>query len=82
MPIAGWLILSAEGDPVRFWGLELPALIGPNESLEDFLEEVHETGGTAGYVLIGLHATAALFHHYALRDNTLVRILPGRRRSA
>jgi hypothetical protein len=25
----------------------------------------------AGYFLIGLHAAAALFHHYARRDNTL-----------
>ena len=24
MPIAGWVILSAEGDPVPFFGLELP----------------------------------------------------------
>lgn len=29
-----------------------------------------------GYFLIGLHAAAALFHHYLLRDNTLRRMLP------
>jgi cytochrome b561 len=31
-----------------------------------------------GYFLIGLHALAALFHHYVSRDNTLTRMLPGR----
>jgi cytochrome b561 len=31
-----------------------------------------------GYFLIGLHAAAALFHHYVLRDDTLTRILPRR----
>ena len=30
-----------------------------------------------GYWLIGLHAVAALFHHYVLRDQTLRRMLPG-----
>ena len=38
----------------------------------------HEVGGTAMYVLIGLHATAALFHHHIARDNTLTRMLPPR----
>ncbi|WP_370300565.1 cytochrome b/b6 domain-containing protein, partial [Rheinheimera baltica] len=36
--------------------------------------------GTLGYVLIGVHAVAALFHHYILRDTTLSRMLPGKRR--
>ncbi|SEA55934.1 hypothetical protein [Variovorax sp. YR216] len=28
------------------------------------------------HFLIGLHAAAALVHHYVTRDNTLVRMLP------
>ena len=28
--------------------------------------------------LIGLHALAALFHHYIVKDNTLLRMMPGR----
>ena len=32
---------------------------------------------TAGYFLIGLHAAAALYHHYIRRDDTLKRMLPG-----
>jgi superoxide oxidase len=40
------------------------------------VQELHETGGTVGYFLLGLHAAAALFHHYVLKDNTLVRMLP------
>ncbi|MEZ5459036.1 MAG: cytochrome b [Steroidobacteraceae bacterium] len=75
MPIGGWLILSAEGEPVPFWGLTLPPLVGPNEDLAELIEEIHETAGTVGYWLIGLHAAAALFHHYVLRDDTLRRML-------
>jgi len=76
MPLLGWLILSAEGKPVPFFGLELPALIAPDEALAKNLEEIHETIGTIGYFIIGLHAVAALYHHYFMRDDTLRRMLP------
>lgn len=78
MPLLGWVVLSAKGRVIPFFGLELPALIGPDKGLADQLEELHGTIGTAGYYLIGLHAVAALFHHYILRDNTLRRMLPQR----
>lgn len=80
MPLLGWLILSAENKPVPFFGLELPPLIGENEAVADQLEEVHETVGNVGYFLIGIHAAAALAHHYIHRDNTLIRMLPSRSR--
>jgi cytochrome b561 len=76
MPLLGWLALSAEGEPPAFLGFALPALTAPDHALAELLEELHETIGTLGYWLIGLHAAAALVHHYALRDNTLVRMLP------
>lgn len=76
MPIAGWLILSAEAQAIPFFGLELPALIGPDKALAKSIEEVHETVGLVGYYLIGLHALAGLYHHYMVKDNTLKRMLP------
>jgi cytochrome b561 len=78
LPIAGWLILSANGKPIPFFGLHLPALLGENKELGKLIKEVHETGATVGYFLIGLHAAAGLYHHYFLRDNTLLRMLPTR----
>lgn len=77
-PLAGWLILSAADKPIPFFGLELPALIGPDKELAGRIKELHELAGTAGYWLIGLHAIAGLYHHYVARDNTLTRMLPGR----
>jgi len=82
MPLLGWLILSAAGKPIPFFGLELPALIGPDKALAGQLKEIHEFVGTAGYFLIGGHAAAALFHHYVQRDNTLLRMWPGSRKLA
>ena len=79
MPLTGWLMLSAAGKPIPFFGLELPALIGENKALAKQIKEVHEFVGTTGYYLIGLHAAAALYHHYLRHDNTLTRMLPGRK---
>ncbi|MEQ1607664.1 MAG: cytochrome b [Hyphomonadaceae bacterium] len=79
MPVAGWLILSAEGKAIPFWGFNLPPLVRADEGLAKSVKALHETGGTIGYFLVGLHAAAALFHHFVMKDNTLVRILPFRR---
>ena len=79
MPLAGWLILSASGKPIPFFGLQLPELIAESKATAGLIKEIHEAVGTAGYFLIGLHAAAALYHHYLVRDNTLLRMLPGRR---
>jgi cytochrome b561 len=75
MPIAGWLILSAAGKPIPFFGLELPPLIAENKELSKSIKSLHETAGSIGYFLIGIHAIAGLFHHYVVKDNTLKRII-------
>ncbi len=78
MPILGWLITSAEGHQVMFYGIDLPLLIAENKPLAKQIEGWHVLGGTIGYWLIGLHALAGLYHHYFMRDNTLLRMLPKR----
>ncbi len=79
MPLTGWLMLSASGKVIPFFGLELPPLIGENKDLAKQINEVHEFVGTTGYFLLGLHVAAALYHHYIKRDNTLTRMLPERK---
>lgn len=79
MPLLGWLTLSADGKVIPFFGLQLPALVAPDRDFAHSLEEIHETIGTIGYYLVGLHALAALFHHYVLHDGVLLRMLPQQR---
>lgn len=79
MPLLGWLALSAAGKPVPFFGLEFSSLITENAGLAKPVKKLHETIGSAAYLLLGLHAAAALFHHYVRRDDTLRRMLPQRR---
>jgi len=76
MPLLGWLVLSAAGKPIPFFGLEFPALLDKNKDLAKTIKEIHETVGEIGYFLIGLHALASLIHHYLQADNTLTRMLP------
>lgn len=75
-PLLGWLTLSAAGKDIPFFGLQLAPLVAPDKELAGRCKDLHEQVGVIGYYLIGLHALAALFHHYVLRDNAFRRMLP------
>jgi cytochrome b561 len=76
-PILGLLQTSAHGDHVDLFFLgQLPALIEKNRSLAQQLLTVHRFVGFSLLGLIGLHVSAALFHHLWRRDDTLTAMLP------
>jgi cytochrome b561 len=76
-PILGLLHTNAHGDRVNLFFLgQLPALIGRDRPLARQLLEVHEMVGLLLLGLIGLHASAALYHHFWRRDDTLAAMLP------
>jgi cytochrome b561 len=84
-PILGLLWTNAYGDRVElFFVGKLPALIGPDRPLAKQLGEAHVTVGFLFLGLIALHASAALYHHFARGDGTLEAMLPAgmRRRAA
>ena len=77
LPLLGWLALTAKAEPIHLFFFDLPfAPIELGPELARPLRAWHARVANAGYALIGLHAGAALFHHYVLRDNALVRMLP------
>jgi len=75
-PLLGWLLISAENTTVNVFGFTLPLLIAANVDTAHTLEEAHEIIATIGYVLIGLHTVAALFHYYVRKDGVMARMLP------
>jgi cytochrome b561 len=79
-PLLGWSLSNAEGKPVHFLGVTLPALVGADEDLADSLHVWHQNTAWLLLALISLHVAAALFHHFILRDGVLRMMLPERRR--
>jgi cytochrome b561 len=76
-PILGLLYTNAHGDQVNLFFInQLPALIGQDRPLAKHLLAAHETVGVLFLGLIALHASAALYHHFWRRDNTLRAMLP------
>ena len=77
LPVSGWLYTSAKGGSVNFfWAVRLPHLLAADDTLADTLIEVHETIAFGLLALVALHLAAALYHHLALRDGVLARMLP------
>lgn len=76
MPLSGWLFNSAAGFPLRWFNLvQLPKFFtGYNPALKELAHELHETGFYLLAALLLVHAGAALFHHYVIKDDTLKRM--------
>ena len=75
-PLTGWLYSSAAGRQVVYLNLiPLPNLVAKNPPLGAVFKDIHDNGGTLLAVVIGLHALAALKHHFVDRDDTLRRML-------
>jgi cytochrome b561 len=76
MPITGWLITSAAGLPVSFFGLfVLPDLVTPNPDSMQLFQKIHEWLGYGLIATIVLHTSAALKHHFINKDDILKRML-------
>jgi cytochrome b561 len=67
-----------EGHPLTLLGgITVEPLLAQNHSLGETLAELHGWLGDAILWVAGLHALAALYHHWVLGDGVLVSILPG-----
>lgn len=86
LPLTGWIVVSVSpyNLPTLVWDVVPWPHIGPLHALGTAQRALVETvaggahwllaWGTAGLVI--LHVGAALRHHIALRDDTLVRMIP------
>jgi len=74
-PIFGILYFQYAGKEIHFFGLVWPQFVTPNPEMKKFVEGIHEFLGNTLYFLIGIHALAALWKHYVIKDDTLRRML-------
>lgn len=77
VPLAGWAELADKTAQFSVLGQALP-LPDAGAHWARALGAAHTTLGEALVWVAGLHAAAALLHHYLLRDDTLARMLPRR----
>ncbi|ARP91587.1 cytochrome B [Bordetella genomosp. 9] len=75
-PLLGILMTNFAGRPVSLMGTGLSfAIVGADDAARQTVHDVHEFIGNALYYLIGLHALAALWHQFVLKDGTLRKML-------
>lgn len=78
VPIIGIVTQFGRGQPLPLFGLgEIASPWPADRAFARSVKEVHETLSNVLIVIAGIHATAALAHHWLLRDRTLTRMLPG-----
>lgn len=76
MPITGWLMTSAAGLPVSFFGwFVLPDLVAADANLMNLFTEIHKWLGYGLIALLTIHITAALKHHFINKDDILRRMI-------
>jgi cytochrome b561 len=77
VPLSGWLMSSARGFPVSWFGfLQLPDLVPKNKVLYEALVTTHGIFAWTLGIVATVHLGAALKHHFVLKDDVLRRMLP------
>ena len=76
--LLGWNFRWAQGQPMSVFGLLVPSPFGYPDGARHTIATLHYWLGTALIVLAAVHAAAALFHHFVLRDDVLRRMTVGR----
>ncbi len=79
LPVVGWAMISAAGDPVMISSsLQLPSIVPANPTTFAFLRKAHTYLAYLLFLTVLLHLAAALFHGWIRRDGVLQSMLRGK----
>lgn len=77
IPVSGWLMSSAQGFTVVWFGvLPLPDLVPKNAELGTLLNDAHVLLNYVLMAAVAGHVGAALHHHFIKKDTIMTRMLP------
>ena len=80
MPVSGFLMSMYAGRGIDLLGI--PPLFEKKIELAQQFGAIHGLTFNAIFILVLLHAAAALWHHYVQKDETLGRMVPWLRKNA
>jgi len=81
IPIIGFVTFIYHGRIFHFGLFDLNFGIQKNPAIFEPTEDIHGYLAYALFALAGLHALAALWHHFVSHDGVLARMWPARRRT-
>lgn len=76
-PLLGYISTNLEGRAVPLFVIDLPVVTDKNRALSHVVMGMHSLTANVILGLAGLHAAAALYHHYVRQDGVLLRMLRG-----
>jgi cytochrome b561 len=76
VPVIGVVYTFWRGQGLHLGIIDIASPVAADRAVARPLREIHELAAYALMGLAGLHAAAALWHHYVMRDSTLRRMLP------
>jgi len=80
MPL-GFFTRWTGNQPIDVFGLLIPSPIGPcSKATGHLVYRIHDYDAWAIMAVAGIHAIAALAHHFLWRDEVLQRMIPGLRK--
>ncbi|MFJ4145276.1 cytochrome b [Pseudomonas sp. NPDC089734] len=76
-PVLGFLTVMIEKGalPIPLTELQIPWPFATDDRFAERFEDLHKLLASIFYYVIGLHAVAAIWHHFVRKDNTLRRML-------
>lgn len=81
MPLIGWAMISAAGDPVMLGhSLRLPSIVPAHAETFAWLRAAHRYLAYLLFLTVLAHLAAALFHGWVRRDDVLESMLKGQPR--
>jgi cytochrome b561 len=79
IPVLGIITFIWHGRVFDFGLFQIDPQVPKNRAIFHPTEDIHGYLAYALFALVGLHALAALWHHFIRRDRVLLRMLPGHR---
>lgn len=77
--VLGFAFSWTSGKPLPFFSfLSIPPFLTIDPDWRHDITELHSVVSWIIMGVVGLHAAAALVHHYVIRDGVLLRMMPGR----